>query len=165
MMEKKYILDEAAVVMKIRRMAFEILENNPGENHIILAGIYENGAVLARQLAVVLGEISGIRTEFLELRLDKRHPSDVHLDHAVDFNDKVIILVDDVTNSGKTLLYALKPFLSFYPRKIQTLVLVERSHKIYPVHPDYVGVSLATTLQEHILVEARDERVTGAYLE
>ncbi len=165
MMEKKYILDEAAVAMKIRRMAFEILENNPGESHIILAGIHENGAVLAKQLAAVLGEISGVRTEFLELWLDKKHPSDVRLDHAVDFNDKVIILVDDVTNSGKTLLYALKPFLSYYPRKIQTLVLVERSHKIYPVHPDYVGVSLATTLQEHILVEARDGRVTGAYLE
>jgi pyrimidine operon attenuation protein/uracil phosphoribosyltransferase len=164
-MEKKYILDEAAVAMKIRRMAFEILENNPGESYIILAGIHENGAVLARQLAAVLGEISGVRTEFLELWLDKKHPSDVRLDHAVDFNDKVIILVDDVTNSGKTLLYALKPFLSYYPRKIQTLVLVERSHKIYPVHPDYVGVSLATTLQEHILVEARDGRVTGAYLE
>jgi pyrimidine operon attenuation protein/uracil phosphoribosyltransferase len=165
MMEKKYILDEGAVSMKIRRMAFEILENNAGEQHIILAGIFENGSVLARQLAAVLGEISGIRTELLDLRFDKKHPADINLSHPVDFNDKVIIIVDDVTNSGKTLLYALKPFLSFYPRKIQTLVLVERSHKTYPVHPDYVGVSLATTLQEHILVEAISGRVTGAYLE
>lgn len=165
MMEKKYILDEGAVKMKIRRMAFEILENNAGEQHIILAGIFENGSVLARQLAAVLGEISGIRTELLDLRFDKKHPAEISLGHPVDFNDKVIIIVDDVTNSGKTLLYALKPFLSFYPRKIQTLVLVERSHKTYPVHPDYVGVSLATTLQEHILVEATNGRVTGAYLE
>src|SRR5512135_1032294 len=134
MMEKKYILDEGAVAMKIRRMAFEILENNAGERHIILAGIFENGIVLARQLAAVLGEISGIRTELLDLRFDKKHPAEISLGHPVDFNDKVIIIVDDVTNSGKTLLYALKPFLSFYPRKIQTLVLVERSHKTYPVH-------------------------------
>ena len=77
----------------------------------------------------------------------------------------MIIIIDDVTNSGKTLLYALKPFLEYYPRKIQTLVLVERSHKTYPIHPDYVGLSLATTLQDHIYVEVKDNEITGAYLD
>lgn len=164
-MEKKYILDEAAIVMKIRRMAFEILENNPGDQHLILAGIRENGSVLARQLAKVLGEISKTKVEMIDLQFDKKHPTDVTSSPAMDFNDRVIIIVDDVTNSGKTLLYALKPFLSFYPKKIQTLVLVERSHKTYPIHPDYVGVSLSTTLQEHIVVEAGNGKVTGAFLD
>jgi pyrimidine operon attenuation protein/uracil phosphoribosyltransferase len=164
MMEKKYILDERAVVMKIRRMAFEILENNPADRHITLAGIQVNGSVLARQLADVLKEISDKHVDLIDIQFDKKHPSEIRLNPSEDFNNRVIIIIDDVTNSGKTLLYALKPFLGYYPKKIQTLVLVERSHKTYPIHPDYVGISLATTLQEHIVVEAGDGKVTGAYL-
>jgi pyrimidine operon attenuation protein/uracil phosphoribosyltransferase len=69
-----------------------------------------------------------------------------------------------VANSGKTLTYALKPFLDFHPKKIETLVLVERSHKTFPVQPDYVGLSVATTIEEHIYVEVEGEEITGAYL-
>jgi pyrimidine operon attenuation protein/uracil phosphoribosyltransferase len=76
-----------------------------------------------------------------------------------------VILIDDVSNSGKTLLYAIKPFLNSSPKKIQTLVLVERSHNLFPVKPDYVGLSVATTLQEHIYVEVDKGRVKGAWLE
>jgi pyrimidine operon attenuation protein/uracil phosphoribosyltransferase len=77
----------------------------------------------------------------------------------------VIIVVDDVANSGKTMLYALQPFLRNQPKKIQTLALVDRTHKTFPVHTDYVGFALATTLQEHIFVEVSGEIVTGAWLE
>lgn len=164
MMEKKHILDEQAVAMKIRRMAFEILENNATDPQILLVGIRDNGAILAGQLAQVLREISQKSIELVTLSMDKKHPVDIGLDKSLPVKDQVVIIVDDVTNSGKTLLYALKPFLNEFPRKIQTLVLVERSHKIYPIHPDYVGLSLATTLQEHIVVEAGDHHVTGAYL-
>jgi pyrimidine operon attenuation protein/uracil phosphoribosyltransferase len=83
----------------------------------------------------------------------------------MDFTNKVIILVDDVANSGKTLLYALKPFLAFHPKKIQMLVLVERSHNSFPVHPDYVGLSVSTTLQEHIYVEVEEGKIAGTYLQ
>jgi pyrimidine operon attenuation protein/uracil phosphoribosyltransferase len=83
----------------------------------------------------------------------------------MDFDGKTIILIDDVTNSGKTLLYALKPFLECYPKKIQTLVLVERSHKAYPIHPDYVGLRLATTLLDHVCVEFDGGEITGAFIE
>ncbi len=88
----------------------------------------------------------------------------VSLSKKMDFDDKVIIVIDDVANSGRTLLYALKPFLEFHPKKIQTLVLVERSHNSFPVRPDYVGLSISTTLQEHIIVEVDKEKVLGAYL-
>jgi len=74
------------------------------------------------------------------------------------------VLIDDVANSGKTLLYALKPLLEFYPRTIQTLVLVERMYKLYPVKPDYVGISVATTPENHIEVEVVDGQITGAYV-
>jgi pyrimidine operon attenuation protein/uracil phosphoribosyltransferase len=89
---------------------------------------------------------------------------EVKISRELDFNDKLIIVVDDVANSGRTLLYALKPFLDFRPRKIQTLVLVGRSHNSFPVTTDYVGLSIATTLQEHIYVEVEGEEILGAYL-
>ena len=100
----------------------------------------------------------------ITISFDKKNPTSIDLSKQVDFNEKIIIIIDDVTNSGKSLLYSLKPFLEYYPKKIQTLVLVERSHKTYPIHPDYVGLSLATTLQEHIYVEVKDDEITGAYI-
>lgn len=163
-MEKKYILTSAAAVMKLRRIAYEILENNRGETHLILAGIQDSGFVVAQQLKSVLGEISNISTELITISFDKKLPSTIDVSPKLDFTNKIIIIIDDVTNSGKTLLYALKPFLEYYPRKIQTLVLVERSHKTYPIHPDYVGLTLATTLQDHIYVEVKDNEIAGAYL-
>jgi pyrimidine operon attenuation protein/uracil phosphoribosyltransferase len=163
--EKNYILSADVAEKKLRRMAYEILENNIGESHVILAGIRQNGYVMARNLMALLKEISDKSIQLIGLSLDKKHPSTVDIDTVVDFNDKVVILVDDVTNSGKTLLYALKPFLQEYPKKIQILVMVERSYKKYPVQADYVGLSLSTTLQEHIYVEVEGDRITGAYLE
>jgi pyrimidine operon attenuation protein/uracil phosphoribosyltransferase len=163
-MEKKIILTSSAAAMKLRRMAYEILENNQGENHLILAGIKGSGWVVASQLQAILTEISSVSTELITIEFDKKRPASIDLSNKMEFNDKIIIIIDDVTNSGKCLLYALKPFLEFYPKKIQTLVLVERSHKTYPIHPDYVGLSLATTLQEHIYVEVKDNEITGAYI-
>lgn len=164
-MERKYILSEQVAAMKLRRIAYEILENNRGEDHIILAGIRESGTIISGNIKTILEEISPVKVELVNLSFDKKHPQIISVSSDINFTDKVIILIDDVTNSGKTLLYALKPFLDFYPRKIQTMVLVERSHKTYPIHPDYVGLSLATTLDEHIFVEVEGEKVKGAYLE
>lgn len=162
--QKKYILSKEVVEKKLRRMAYEILENNIDEKEIILAGIRESGSVVARVIQKMLGDISSIKTEFITITLDKKQPMDVSLSKSFDFNEKVIIVIDDVSNSGKTLLYALKPFIAFHPKKIQTLVLVERTHTSFPVRPDYVGLSIATTLQEHIFVEVKGEDIEGAYL-
>jgi pyrimidine operon attenuation protein/uracil phosphoribosyltransferase len=162
---RKYILDATSASKKLLRMAYEIAEQNLEETgELILAGIRENGVVLARIIASHLKEIFPGEVKIIEVQLDKRNPKEIILNSNINFNDAVIILVDDVTNSGKTLLYALKPFLAFHPKKIQTLTLVERSHKVYPIKSDYVGVSLSTTLQEHIFVEVNGETVTGAYL-
>ena len=162
--DKKYILSKEVVGKKLQRMAYEILENNIDEKEIILAGIRESGSVVAKVIQQMLAEISSIKTELITITLDKKEPTDVSLSRSIDINGKVIILVDDVSNSGKTLLYALKPFIEFHPKKIQTLVLVERTHTSFPVRPDYVGLSIATTLQEHIFVEVKGEEVLGAYL-
>ena len=146
-------------------MAYEILENNFEESQLVLAGIRESGSIIARNIQQLLREITNKDTQLVTVSLDKKLPKDVTVIEKVDFNNKVIILIDDVANSGKTLSFALKPFLEFQPKKIQTLVLVERSHKVFPVHPDYVGLSVATTIQEHIYVEVEGEMVTGAYLQ
>ena len=163
-MSKNYILDQAVVEKKLRRMALEIVENNPDEKQIILAGIRDSGSVVAKCIQAILAEITNIQIEVISLVLDKRQPKEVVVSKAIDFTNKVIIIVDDVANSGRTLLYALKPFLEFQPKKIQALVLVGRSHNSFPVHPDYVGLSIATTLQEHIYVEVSEDKVLGAYM-
>jgi pyrimidine operon attenuation protein/uracil phosphoribosyltransferase len=158
------ILNERIIEKKLQRMAFEILENNAGEDALVLAGIRESGTVIAKNMQRLLAAISDIKTELITLTLDKKYPEEVTLSRELPFDDKVIIVIDDVANSGKTLLYALKPFLQFHPKKIQTLVLVERTHKAFPVKPDYVGLSVATTLHEHIYVESKGELVSGAWL-
>ncbi len=160
-----YILTEEVAEKKMRRMAYEILENNFGEKELILAGIRESGSVVARNIQRLLNEIQDISTELISITLNKTMPQEVNLSRPVALNDKVVIIIDDVSNSGKTLLYALKPFLGYHPKKIQTLVLVERRHNAFPVKPDYVGLSIATTLQEHIYVEVDGEKVKGAWLE
>jgi pyrimidine operon attenuation protein / uracil phosphoribosyltransferase len=162
---KNYILDETTAIKKLRRMAYEIIENNTEEKHLVLAGIRESGSVIARNIQKLLAEISDVSTQLITVTLDKKMPAAVTLSKQENFDNKVIILIDDVASSGKTLLYALKPFIEFHPKAIETLVLVERSHKSFPVKPDYVGLSLATTLQEHIYVEVEGDIVKGAYLE
>ena len=162
---KNYFMDEATAAKKLQRMAYEIAEQNIDETgELILAGIRDNGVTLARIIAEYLKDIFHVKVRVIEITLDKRHPAGITISEDINFNDAVVILVDDVVNSGKTLLYALKPFLGFYPKKIQSLTLVERTHKLFPVASDYVGISLATTLQEHIFVEVEDNRVKGAYL-
>jgi pyrimidine operon attenuation protein / uracil phosphoribosyltransferase len=164
--DRKYILDEAMAAKKMERMAYEIAEQMVDESAtIVLAGIKENGVVMSGILAKKIKEISGRLVETIEVSLDKRHPGEVEINKSISYDNKVIIMVDDVTNSGKTILYALKPFLGFHPKKIQVLTLVERTHKAFPVKADYVGISMATTIQEHIYVEVIDEKIIGAYME
>lgn len=158
-------MNAATAAKKLQRMAYEIAEQNiEGTDELILAGIKDNGVVLANIVAGYLKEIYHGSVRVIEIELNKRHPADIIVSEQEGFDDAVIILVDDVTNSGKTLLYALKPFMAYHPKKIQILTLVERTHKLFPVTSDYVGVSLATTLQEHIFVEVENGKVTGAYL-
>jgi pyrimidine operon attenuation protein / uracil phosphoribosyltransferase len=163
--EKKYILNKEVAARKMRRMAYEILENNLDEKEIVLAGIRGSGSVVAHNIEKILKEISSLKIETITVSLDKKQPEEIILSKTMDFTGKVIIVIDDVSNSGKTMLYALKPFINYHPKKIQTLVLVERSHNNFPVRPDYVGLILTTTMQEHIYVEVAGDEVLGARME
>lgn len=164
MASKNYILTKDVSEKKLQRIAYEIVERNSEEDHIILAGIKVSGLIIAKKIMVFLKPIFKGELSLIEIELDKKDLSEIKIFPQVDLDDKVLIIVDDVVNSGKTLLYGLKPFLMFYPKKIQTLVLVERTHKAFPVTSDYVGLSVATTLQEHIIVEVEGGEINGAYL-
>lgn len=164
-MLRKYIMDEETIGIKLERMAYEVVERNLEENLIILIGIQDNGAVIARTMEQLLRSISTVQLKLIHLTLNKKNPDVVQLSEKEDFNNQVIILIDDVANSARTMLYALKPFLEFHPKKIQTLALVARTHKAFPIELDYVGLSVATTLKEHIFVEVKGEKLTGAYME
>src|SRR5258708_15079010 len=164
MSSKNYILTKEVAQKKLQRMAYEILERNQGEDEIILAGIKENGLVIAKKMIALLQPIYKGKLELIEINIDKTNLLEINFSPSIDLNDKVIIVADDVVNAGRTLLYALKPMLLFYPKKIQTLVLVERTHKAFPITSDYVGLSIATTFEEHIIVEVNESEIDGAYM-
>lgn len=133
-------------------MAYQILEDNINEKEVVLAGIWDRGYKLALRLKTILQEISELKVVMLKIDLEKestRLTATTDLD-PVKVKNKVVILVDDVLNSGKTLAYGFGVFLNTPHKKIRTVVLVDRSHKIYPVATDFVGLQMATVLKEHV---------------
>lgn len=165
-MNKIQILTEAQIDQKLKRMAYEIWEMNSEEKEIFIIGIEETGAAVAGRIAEILKEISPLKIKYSTLVINKKSPlqEDIQL-KAEALNNKTVVLIDDVANSGKTLLYALKPLMDFEPAKIQVAVLVDRKHKNFPVTPDIIGHSVSTTIQEHIIVNYDQGKLTGAHLE
>ncbi len=162
------ILSKDAALRKLQRIAYEIAERNFNEKEIILAGIKENGLIIARIVADFLKPLISAEIRIIEIDINKKIPMEVSIvteKAPVALDDKVVIIIDDVSNSGKTLTYALRPFLNYYAARIQMLVLVERSHKRFPVSPDFTGLSVATALSERIVVETENGEITGARLE
>ena len=160
------ILDIQGIDQKLKRLAWQVYEKNAAEKGIIVVGISERGLILAKKLVGHIQEISKIKTKLAHLDLDKDNPynKEVALNLEVkEYANKVVILVDDVLNSGKTLMYAAKHFLTTPLKRLSVMVLVDRNHNRYPIKADYVGLSLATTLQEYINVELKGTD-KGVYL-
>ena len=159
--EKSLILDGKQVTQKIRRMAFEIYENNFKEKQLIIAGIDGQGYILAKYLTKEIESISPIKTTLVKLSLDKLAPQQSEVTVDCDLKDvkrKCVILVDDVLNTGRTFAYGLKPFLSIEVKKIETAVLVNRSHTLFPIYPQYTGYELSTTIDDHVEVALGKEK-------
>ena len=159
------ILSPEQIKLKLQRMVYQIWEQNANQTELIMIGIADNGIVLAKLLAEKLESISPIKVKLLSLSFDKSTPLQNLPDIEENLDGKSILLVDDVANSGKVLLYALRPVLAYFPSKISMAVLVDRKHKSYPVNPEIVGHSLSTTLQENITVESDGSTLTGVYLD
>lgn len=164
MQQQKVILNKINIDTKLQRMAFEVAESMNNNNELIVIGIKENGYKIAQKMVESLKKLLQNNIVLLSLSLNKQLPSKILLDQEIDFTSKNILLVDDVCNSGKTLLYALKPFLDFHPTKIEILVLVDRIYKQFPVKPNFVGLSIATTLQDFIEVTVKDNEIMEAVL-
>lgn len=150
------VLNSKQVEQRINRIAYQIYEDNFNEAELYIAGIARSGFVFAQRLQQALNTICPLKTILIEVTLDKENPVDHTLNPAVsknELNNKVVIVADDVLNSGKTLIYSLRPFLDADIKKIRTALLVNRDHKRYPVEADYVGITVSTTLQEHITVD------------
>jgi pyrimidine operon attenuation protein/uracil phosphoribosyltransferase len=165
--KRSLILDQDDINRKIERISYEILEQNDGEQEIILAGIRQKGFVFAQRLESYLRQTANFSVILTDLQLQKHNPVVSEILMGIDpssVNNKVVIVCDDVANTGKTLLYAMKPFLDFAPKRIQIAVLIDRQHKIYPVSPDFVGLSLSTNMQEHITVEIGTGMEEAVYL-
>lgn len=165
MSDKKYILTKEIAEKKLRRMALEIVERNYNESGLLLIGIKGSGMVVAEKIGYYIREVFTGSVSLHCLQIDKKQPGPVQIDPYAECRDTVVILIDDVANSGRTMLYALKPLLDAYPKKIQTLALVERTHKSFPIDIDYTGLSVSTGLQEHIYVEVGNGDVLGAWME
>ena len=158
------VLNVAAADKKLRRMALEIAERNQGVNEIIIIGIKENGIFIAQKIEEYLKPFFSGTLKTVSLNINKKMPGDVILSEEVLLENKLILLVDDVANSGRTMLYALRPLLLKFPAQIQTLALVERTHKLFPIALNYVGLSVSTTAEENIIVTVDNGDITGAYI-
>jgi len=159
------ILSHQEIEHKIKRIAYQIYETFVDEEEIIIAGIAKNGYVFAEKLAGELSKISTINVTLCEVYIDKHDPFKPITTSLSkeEYQNKGIILVDDVLNSGTTLVYGVKYFLDVPLKKFKTAVLVDRNHKKYPVKVDFKGISLSTSLQEHVQVVFEKEN-SFAYL-
>lgn len=164
--EDSLVLDARQIKQKISRIAFEIYENNYKEKDLVVAGIQGSGYTLAQLLTKELKNISPFTLTLVRIDIDKGDPhrGEVVLDCDVKkLKNKGIILVDDVLSTGRTFLHSMKPFLNVEVKKIETVVLINRSHKLFPISADYKGYELSTTLNDHIRVVLEKDGF-GVYL-
>lgn len=148
------ILNNQQIEHKIKRIAYQIYESNVDETDLILAGISSSGFIFAKRLKAVLENISDLNIQLCEVKMDKKNPLNgvtTSLD-SKEYINKSIVLIDDVLNSGTTLIYGVKHFLEVPLKQFKTAVLVDRSHKKFPVKADFKGISLSTSLNEMVQV-------------
>lgn len=161
---KNKILDATEIHKTVKRIAYQIYETHFEESQLILAGIANNGVILAKRIQEELESISKVKVVFVEIKVDKKNPINpiVLSKKLAVCENQAVVVVDDVLNTGSTLIYAVAHFLSIKLKKLQTAVLVNRNHKNFPIKGDFKGISLSTSIKEHIDVIFGDNE--GVYL-
>lgn len=165
-MSKNIILTDQEIKHKTKRIAYQIYETFIDEEEVVLAGIATNGYVFAQKIAAELKAISTLKVLLCEVKINKQNPKQT-IQTSIpeqEYANKGLILIDDVLNSGTTLIYAVKHFLDVPLKKFKTAVLVDRNHKKYPVKADFKGISLSTSLLEHVQVEFNQDGSSFAWL-
>ena len=164
-MDKNKILDYHLVKKKIIRISLQIIEANSIDDEIIIAGIENNGYIIAKKICDEIKKISDKKIQLCSVKIDKKNPrKEINVSLVEEqYENKSVVIVDDVLNSGSTLMYAVKYFLDTKLKKLKTAVLVDRNHKKYPIKADYKGLSLSTSIQNHVEVSINDNEI-NAYL-
>ena len=165
-MKKNIILTNQEIEHKIKRIAYQIYETFVDEEEIVLAGIATNGFIFAKKIAQALQTIAPLKVSLCEVQINKQNPAlPIRTSLSKEnYSNKGLVLVDDVLNSGTTLIYAVKHFIDVPLKKFKTAVLVDRNHKKYPVKADFKGISLSTSLLEHVQVVFDEDGNSYAYL-
>jgi pyrimidine operon attenuation protein / uracil phosphoribosyltransferase len=165
-MNRNIILSNQEIEHKIKRIAYQIYETFVDEEEIVIAGIASNGFIFAKKIAAALNTISTLKVSLCEVQINKQN-----LESSVktsltkeEYTNKGLVLVDDVLNSGTTLIYAVRHFLDVPLKKFKTAILVDRNHKKYPVKADFKGISLSTSSLEHVEVVFDENGDSYAYL-
>lgn len=161
MEDKKVILNDDQIRSKLKRISYQILETNLQSSELIIAGIESNGYLIAKELKKILNKLSNIEVTLCKVKIDKKNPRKP-IETSIgkeQYSNKSIVLVDDVLNSGSTLIYGVKHFLETELLQFKTAVLVNRNHKKFPVKADFKGISLSTSMQSQVMVEFKDSKI------
>ena len=163
--EKNIILKNIDIEKKIQRISLQILEDNIDEEGIVIFGISDNGLVIAKKLINHLSKISSIKSNLIKVIIDKDNPIDsIEYDSKFDINSSSVLIIDDVSQSGKTLQSVISNLLIYKPSKIKTAVIVNRDQTLYPVKVDYIGISLSTSVNNHVSFISDKNNELSVYL-
>jgi pyrimidine operon attenuation protein/uracil phosphoribosyltransferase len=155
---KTLVLTQEQVLLKIQRIAWQIFEQHVHEDVVYLVGISKSGFWLAKQIMAVLGDISDLQLQLVEMEINKKNPLEKSIKMSIELEQlkgKSVVLIDDVLNSGRVLIYGVRHLLGQPLKSLTTAVLVDRNHKEYPIKADVKGLSLSTSIQEHVEVEIK----------
>jgi len=163
MEDKKVIINDNQIRSKLKRISYQILETNLQNSMLVIAGIESNGYLIAKELKKILNKLSNIEVVLCKVKIDKKNPRKP-IETSIskeEYSNKSIVLVDDVLNSGSTLIYAIKHFLEVELAQFKTAVLVNRNHKKFPVKADFKGISLSTSIQSQVIVEFKGSKINA----
>jgi pyrimidine operon attenuation protein/uracil phosphoribosyltransferase len=155
-MKRSKILDSDQITRKLERMARQLLEEHYSENELILLGVDGGGILVAKRLVDILEKINKLPVRFESIKLNKKDPLKSEIKSSYEkesLKGKIVVIVDDVLNSGRTMIYAVKHVLESEPKGVYTAALVDRIHRSFPVRADYCGLSLSTHTDQNIKVD------------
>lgn len=152
------ILDHRRIVLTLERIALEICARHHDGSNLVLGGIGDRGHLVATLLHGHLQRLHTGRVDLFRIDFDRQsfRPDAITYTPETEFGGQHVIVADDVLNSGKTLMHVIQPIVGANPLSLETVFLAERSYRSFPIRADYTGISLATTIQEHVSFDAAD---------